>query len=90
MAEVESGDRVRCPRCGHSVQLLRISKAVALANVTRQTVSSYIDEGTVYTFKVAGTTLRLCPGCLLATVQIEQRAVVYHQTSCEVIDSVPK
>lgn len=58
-------DRVWCPLCQEYAQLLKISKAAKLADVTERTIYRYIEEGRVHTIKVAGKTYRVCAGCLL-------------------------
>jgi excisionase family DNA binding protein len=60
------GERVVCPRCGCAVQPLRIHRAAAIVDVSRRTIYSYIEEGSVYAVKVAGKTLRVCSNCLLS------------------------
>ena len=59
------GERVVCPLCHQEVQLLRIMRAARLADVSRRTIYSYIEEGSVYAARVAGKTMRVCPACLL-------------------------
>lgn len=72
------GERVVCPQCQEEVQLLRISRAAKLVDVSRRTIYSYIEEGSVYAARVAGKTMRVCPGCLLqaqgSTIRREPRA----------------
>ncbi len=58
-------DKVWCPLCKEYAQLLKISKAAKLADVTERTIYRYIEEGRVHTIKVAGKTYRVCGGCLL-------------------------
>ena len=55
----------QCPTCGTLLQLLRISKAAELADVSAKTIYRYVEEGNVYAVRVAGKTLRICRGCLL-------------------------
>jgi len=62
------GEQVRCPLCNEYSQLLRVSKAAKLADVSRRTIYRYIEEGTVYAVRVAGKTYRVCSGCLLKQV----------------------
>ncbi len=59
------GEQVWCPFCKAYVQLLRIRNASKLADVSRRTIYRYIEEGNVYTVKVAGKTYRICSSCLL-------------------------
>jgi len=59
------GDQVWCPRCKQYVQLLKISKAARVADVSCKTVYRYVEEGKVYNVKVAGSTIRICGSCLL-------------------------
>src|SRR5262245_10660774 len=53
-----------CPRCNRYAQLLTISKASRIADVSRRTIYNYIEEGSVYALKLAGKTQRVCSGCL--------------------------
>ncbi len=57
--------RVFCPFCKQYVQLLRISKAAVVTDVSRRTIYNYIEEGKVFSVKVAGKTNRVCGSCLL-------------------------
>jgi excisionase family DNA binding protein len=59
------GDQVWCPRCGQYAMLLRTSKAARVADVSCKTVYRYIEEGKVHFVKIAGSTIRVCAGCLL-------------------------
>jgi len=59
------GDRVVCPQCGSAAQLLRIGRAASLVDVSRRTIYSYVEDGSVYAIRVAGRTLRVCSGCLM-------------------------
>ena len=59
------GDQVWCPRCDRYVQLLKIRKAARVADVSCKTVYRYVEEGRVHIVKVAGSTIRVCSGCLL-------------------------
>lgn len=59
------GDQVWCPRCEQYVQLLKITKAARVADVSCKTIYRYIEEGKVYSVKVAGSTTRICSSCLL-------------------------
>ncbi len=58
-------NQVWCPRCNQYVQLLKISKAARIADVSCKTIYRYIDEGRVYIVKVAGLTTRVCSRRLL-------------------------
>lgn len=58
-------EQVRCPLCKKETQLLRVSNAARLVDVTPKTIYRYIDEGLVYALKVAGKTYRVCRHCLL-------------------------
>jgi hypothetical protein len=58
-------DQDQCPICKAHLQLLRISKAAKLADVSSKTIYRYVEEGNVYAVKIAGKTLRVCRGCLL-------------------------
>ena len=61
-----TGRRIWCPSCKDHVEFLRIEAAARLAEVSSRTIHRYIDEGRVYTFKVAGTRrYRVCSHCLL-------------------------
>ena len=59
------GDQVWCPACEQYGQLLKIAKAARLADVSCKTIYRYIEEGKVYSVKVAGSTTRVCSSCLL-------------------------
>jgi len=66
MLEIKPDDiKDQCPMCKASLQLLRISTAAKMADVSAKTVYRYIEEGSVYTVKIAGKTLRVCRTCLL-------------------------
>jgi predicted transcriptional regulator len=58
-------NRVFCPICNNHRQLLRISRAARIADVSRRTIYNYIEEGAVFSIRLAGKTLRVCSGCLL-------------------------
>jgi len=58
-------NKVWCPRCKQYVQLLKIRKAAKIADVSCKTVYRYVEEGRVHTVKIAGSTIRICSGCLL-------------------------
>ncbi len=58
-------NQVWCPRCNQYVQLLKISKAAKIADVSCKTIYRYIDEGRVYVVKIAGLTSRVCDSCLI-------------------------
>lgn len=71
-------NRVVCPQCGCAVTLLRITRAASLVDVSRRTIYSYIENGSVYAVKVAGKTLRVCSSCLLDRgSQAERRGVIH-------------
>ena len=59
------GDQVWCPRCKQYNTLLKTRKAARLADVSCKTVYRYVEEGKVHTVKIAGSTIRICGGCLL-------------------------
>lgn len=54
-----------CPLCKKSLHLLRISRAAKIADVSEKSIYRYIEEGEVYSVKVAGKTYRVCKHCLL-------------------------
>jgi len=54
-----------CPLCKNPLHLLRISRAARMADVSEKTIYRYIEEGEVYSVKVAGKTYRVCKHCLL-------------------------
>ena len=58
-------DQVWCPLCKHHAPLLKIRKATKIADVSRRTIYRYVEEGKVHSVKVAGTSIRVCSGCLL-------------------------
>jgi hypothetical protein len=58
-------DQDQCPICKAHLQLLRISRAAKMADVSSKTIYRYIEEGNVYAVKIAGKTLRVCKACLL-------------------------
>ena len=60
-----SGERVWCPLCNEYTQFIKSAYAARVAGVHRRTIYRYIEEGLVYTVKVAGRSLRICSGCLL-------------------------
>lgn len=60
-----SSDEVWCPRCNEYARFIKISKAAELADVSRRTIYRYIEEGGIYSFKIAGRTQRVCSSCLL-------------------------
>jgi len=65
MSNMLSGNLVFCPRCAKHVSLLRISKAARIADVKPRSIYRYIEDGSVYSLKIAGKTLRVCAECLL-------------------------
>lgn len=60
-----AGEQVWCPFCKDYVRLLKVQGAAKLVDVNRRTIYRYIEEGRVYTVKVAGKTYRVCSRCLL-------------------------
>ena len=60
-----AGEQVWCPYCKGYYKLLRVHGAAKLADVNRRTIYRYIEDGSVYTVKIAGKTYRICSGCLL-------------------------
>ncbi len=54
-----------CPLCKAPLELLRISIAAKMADVSTKTIYRYLEEGRVYAIKVAGKSLRVCKRCLL-------------------------
>ena len=58
-------DQVWCPRCKQYVQLLKVTKAAKVADVSSKTIYRYVEEGKVHTVKVAGSTIRICSSCNL-------------------------
>jgi predicted transcriptional regulator len=58
-------DQVWCPLCNKYAQLLKISKAAKLADVSCKTIYRYVEEGKVHSVKIAGSTMRVCSSCLL-------------------------
>jgi excisionase family DNA binding protein len=63
--DIFTGEQVWCPYCKGYFRLLRVHGAAKLADVNRRTIYRYIEEGSVYTVKIAGKTYRICSGCLL-------------------------
>lgn len=59
------GDEIWCPLCREYVRFIKIEKAARLADVGRRTIYRYVEEGKIYSLKIAGTTQRLCSNCLL-------------------------
>lgn len=59
------GEQVWCPVCKEHAQFFKIATAAKLASVHRRTIYRYIEEGVVYTVKVAGKSYRVCSSCLL-------------------------
>ena len=55
-----SGQQVWCPQCNNYAQFIKIAFATQLVGVNRRTIYRYIDEGQVYSFRVAGKTRRIC------------------------------
>jgi hypothetical protein len=59
------GDGVWCPRCKQYAVLLRTRKAARIADVSCKTIYRYVEEDKVRFVKIAGSTIRICSGCLL-------------------------
>ena len=59
------GELVWCPLCNEYAKFIKIANAARLASVNRRSIYRYIDEGVVYTAKVAGKSYRVCSSCLL-------------------------
>jgi hypothetical protein len=57
-------NEVWCPGCADYVQILRISKAAIVADVSAKTIYTYVEEGRVHAM-VVGKTLRVCVGSLI-------------------------
>lgn len=55
---------VWCPLCQKRVQLVRVCNAAKMVDVHTRTIYRYIDEGLVYSLRVAGKTYRVCGDCL--------------------------
>jgi excisionase family DNA binding protein len=62
---VFSGKDIWCLLCEKYTQLLKVQKAASLADVSRRTIYRYIEEGSIYSVKIAGKTYRVCSRCLL-------------------------
>lgn len=63
------GDQLWCPVCSEHAQFIKIANAAKLASVNRRTIYRYIEEGSVYSVKVAGKSYRVCSSCLLRQVR---------------------
>ena len=61
------GNNVWCPLCKDYTILLKVPRAAILVDVHRRTIYRYIEEGSVYSVKIAGKTFRVCSGCLLSS-----------------------
>lgn len=59
------GDKIWCPLCKEYSKFIQIRSAAKLADVHVRTIRRYIEGGKVYTVKVAGTSYRVCSGCLI-------------------------
>lgn len=57
-------DQVWCPLCKDYVHILKIEKAARLVDVSRRTIYCYIEEGKIHSFKIVGSTCRICSNCL--------------------------
>ena len=58
-------DQVWCSLRKDYAYLLKIIKAAKLADVSCKTIYRYVEEGKVYSVKIAGSTIRICSSCLL-------------------------
>jgi excisionase family DNA binding protein len=59
------GEQIWCPLCNEYTQFIKSANAAKLASVHRRTIYRYIEEGSVYTVKIAGKSYRVCSSCLL-------------------------
>ena len=59
------GQKVWCPRCNEYVKIVRVSHAAKIVNTDRRSIYNYIKKEKVQTFKIAGSTFRVCSHCLL-------------------------
>jgi len=59
------GQKVWCPRCDQYVKIVRIASAAKIVDVDRRTIYNYVKKNKVQSFRVAGSTLRICTLCLL-------------------------
>lgn len=57
-------DQIWSPLCKDYVSILKIEKAARLTDVSRRTIYRYIEEGKVHSFKIVGSTCRVCGDCL--------------------------
>jgi predicted transcriptional regulator len=64
---IVEGNQVFCPECNRHVQLLSISRAAFLADVSKRTIYNYLEEGSVHGIRIAGKTLRVCTNSLFQT-----------------------
>ena len=66
MSQVEIvGHKVWCPLCKQHTELRRIRTAAKIVDVHRRTIYRYVDEGLLYSVKIAGKSMRVCTSCLL-------------------------
>jgi excisionase family DNA binding protein len=59
------GQQVWCPFCQLYAQMLKVQNAAKIVDVHTRTIYRYIEEGLVYSVKVAGKRYRVCSNCLL-------------------------
>ena len=59
------GQKVWCSRCNEYVKIVRVATAAQIVDTDRRTIYNYIAKDKVQTFKIAGSTLRVCTHCLL-------------------------
>ena len=60
-----------CPTCNEYVQLLTVPDAAKLGSVDRRTIYRYIEQGLVYSVRIAGKRYRVCGNCLFRQEQLE-------------------
>lgn len=62
---IETKDgKIQCPLCKDYVRLMSIKDAANLVSVSEKTIRRHIDEGLVYSPKIAGKIRRVCVDCL--------------------------
>jgi hypothetical protein len=66
------GDKVWCPRCCDFFKVVRVTGAAKIVDVDRRTIYNYIKQNKLFSVKVAGTSMRVCTGCLLQELQPAQ------------------
>lgn len=59
------GDRYWCPDCNEYTQLLKVSHAARLVDMSKRTIYRYIEEGRIYSVRVADKGSRVCSSCLV-------------------------